>query len=129
MSEYPTEEIDIFLRAANSNLGLRKYSGDDMIPDYCKAVNIGKQLSAQLSALRTENDKLREAAERCLQPIRDAILFIPTGSTRNQLTVANILLRAALSPQEPVKKRKECKWCEFFEDQTCSVDVCPYKSQ
>ena len=56
MTTYSTKEITEFLKAANRDLGASKYKGDEMIPDYCKAVNIGKQLQA-------ENERLKELAK------------------------------------------------------------------
>ncbi len=53
---YTEKEIFEFLKAANKDLGSDEYSGDEMIPDYCKAVIIGKQLQA-------ENKRLRKAIE------------------------------------------------------------------
>ena len=58
---YTQKRISEFLKAANRDLGDGKYTGDQMIPDYCMAVNIGKQLQAQLLDLRGENEKLKEA--------------------------------------------------------------------
>lgn len=53
MSEkYTPKDIKQFLVAANSDLGLNKYKGDEMIPDYCKAVLIGFQLQAELDKHR-----------------------------------------------------------------------------
>ncbi len=48
MSDYTQKRITEFLKAANSDLGSQKYKGDQMIPDYCMAVQIGQQLQAQL---------------------------------------------------------------------------------
>ena len=56
---YTQEQITEFLRAANRDLGSGKYTGDDMIPDYCKAVNIGMQLQTDLADKQVEIDTLR----------------------------------------------------------------------
>ena len=47
-SVYTPERIKEFLIAANSDLGSGKYTGAEMIPDYCMAVKIGQQLQAAL---------------------------------------------------------------------------------
>ncbi len=57
---YTQKRISEFLKAANRDLGDGKYTGDQMIPDYCMAVNIGKQLQAQLLDLRGANEKTEE---------------------------------------------------------------------
>lgn len=48
MNKYTIKEIEDFLKAANKDLGSNKYSGKDMIPDYCKAVIIAQQLLKRL---------------------------------------------------------------------------------
>ncbi|KKL80983.1 hypothetical protein LCGC14_1999290 [marine sediment metagenome] len=60
MSKYTANEISTFLRAANADLGSNKYTGDQMIPDYCKAVIIGQQLQAELDTANKENKRLRD---------------------------------------------------------------------
>jgi len=50
MANYTAKKIAEFLEAANSDLGSNKYKGDDMIPDYAKAVIIGQQLQKQLAS-------------------------------------------------------------------------------
>jgi len=52
MIKYTDEEIAKFLKDANWDLGSNKYSGDQMIPDYCKAVIIGQQLLKEVKELR-----------------------------------------------------------------------------
>ena len=49
---YSTKRIAEFLKAANRDLGDGKYTGYQMIPDYCMAVNIGKQLQAKVERLK-----------------------------------------------------------------------------
>ncbi len=60
MRKYTANEISTFLPAANADLGSNKYTGDQMIPDYCKAVIIGQQLQDELDkalkALRNLHD-------------------------------------------------------------------------
>jgi len=42
-------------------LGSNKYSGDDMIPDYCKFVIIGQQLQEENKNLQIEIKTLKES--------------------------------------------------------------------
>lgn len=48
---YSHYDIDYFLRQANSDLGSGNYKPKDMVIDYCKAINIGKQLRREVDKL------------------------------------------------------------------------------
>ena len=67
MERYANKEIADFIVAANRDLGDEKYTGAEMIPDYCKAVNICKQL-------QNENKKLIEKVAQLQKQYDDAII-------------------------------------------------------
>ncbi len=64
MSDYTDKEIADFVKAANSDLGSGKYSGDETIPDYCKAVNICQQLQATIAKQAEEIKRYRKVLEK-----------------------------------------------------------------
>lgn len=61
--DYTKDEIDEFLRAANSDLGTKKYIGQQMIPDYAKAVIIGQQQQSHVNRLEDENRQWQETVK------------------------------------------------------------------
>ena len=61
---YTGKEITGFLKAANSDLGSGKYSGDEILPDYCKAVIIGEQLQIEIEDWGKSHVKMLEHEKR-----------------------------------------------------------------
>ena len=55
MADYKEEDIREFLIQANSDVGCGKYKGDEMTPDYCKAILIAQQLQRQLAEEKKRN--------------------------------------------------------------------------
>ncbi len=88
MNEYTREDIESFLGQANLDLGSGKYSGDDMIPDYAKAVLIGKQLQADLQ-------RHYEALEECRDTLVLCMLIDKSGQAKEAVGTADEILEGA----------------------------------
>lgn len=93
MINYTAEHISTFLRAANADLGSNKYTGDQMIPDYCKAVIIGKQLQDELADIKQENEHLCNTIEATRQDMADMLAGTLEGKLQARLDNANDRLR------------------------------------